>query len=169
METVSSLIDRLNARKSETAADIRQRETDITATEDAMAEALSNRNSEYEDFKATIRDGINAVEPMASAIYALTASSNNKLSVGNIIQKRTAHGKGVSEFSVDPEKAPEAFAAPCGGRSSEGGGITSITGYFKEYLEDEIKTTKAAEAPAQKKFKEQRAAPPSAPSPCARA
>ena len=78
METVSSLIDRLNARKSETAADIRQRETDITATEDAMAEALSDRNSENEDFKATRKDDINAVELMASAIDALTAFSSRR-------------------------------------------------------------------------------------------
>merc|ERR1719263_827885 len=61
METISGLIDRLNAKKKETQADIKQTETDIAATEDAMAEALSNRNSENEDFKAALKDDIDAV------------------------------------------------------------------------------------------------------------
>merc|ERR1719443_1751745 len=68
------------------------------------------------------------------------------------------HGKEDPEYSVDPDKAPETFSAPYGGRSSEGGGITSIMGYIKEDLENEIKTSKAGEAAAQKEFEEQRAA-----------
>merc|ERR1719463_142531 len=46
MDTIQGLIDRLNAKKTETQTDITQTETDIKNTEDAMAEALSNRNSE---------------------------------------------------------------------------------------------------------------------------
>merc|ERR1719263_1045379 len=49
MDTLQGLLDRLNAKKQET-------QTDIAATEDAMAEALSNRNSENEDFKAALKD-----------------------------------------------------------------------------------------------------------------
>merc|ERR1719235_577258 len=156
METISGLIDRLNAKKKETQTDIKQTETDIANTEDAMAEALSNRNSENEDFKAALKDDIDAVALIASAIDAMTAFyKNNKLPLG-LLAKKTH--KDDPEYSVDPDKAPETFSAPYGGRSSEGGGITSIMGYIKEDLENEIKTSKAAEASAQKEFEEQKAA-----------
>merc|ERR1719274_57708 len=62
------------------------------------------------------------------------------------------------EYAVDPDKAPETFSEPYGGRSSEGGGIVSILGYIKEDLENEIGTSKKAEAASQKEFEEQRAA-----------
>merc|ERR1719378_1420975 len=156
MDTIQGLIDRLNAKKTETQTDITQTETDIKNTEDAMAEALSNRNSENEDFKAALKDDIDAVALLASAIDAMTAFyKNNKLPLGLLAKK--AHGK-QPEYSVDPDAAPETFSAPYGGRSSEGGGITSIMGYIKEDLENEIKTSKAAEAASQKEFEEQRAA-----------
>merc|ERR1719463_856451 len=156
MDTLQGLLDRLNAKKQETQADITQTETDIAATEDAMAEALSNRNSENKDFKAALKDDIDAVALLASAIDAMTAFyKNNKLPLG-LLAKKTH--KDDPEYSVDPDKAPETFSAPYGGRSSEGGGITSIMGYIKEDLENEIKTSKAAEASAQKEFEEQKAA-----------
>merc|ERR1719161_1040814 len=101
-------------------------------------------------------DDIDAVALLASAIDAMTAFyKNNKLPLGLLAKK--AHGKDP-EYSVDPDAAPETFSAPYGGRSSEGGGITSIMGYIKEDLENEIKTSKAGEATAQKEFEEQRAA-----------
>merc|ERR1719463_724806 len=81
---------------------------------------------------------------------------NNKLPLG-LLAKKGTHGKEDPEYAVDPDKAPETFSAPYGGRSSEGGGITSIMGYIKEDLENEIKTSKADEAKAQKQFEEQRA------------
>jgi len=155
MDTIQGLIDRLNAKKDETIADRKQTETDIQNTQDAMAEALSNRNTENADFKAALKDDMDAVALIASAIDALTSFyKNNKLPLG-LVQK---HGKGDPEYAVDPDKAPETFSAPYGGRSSEGGGITSIMGYIKEDLENEIKTSKADEASSQKQFEEQRAA-----------
>merc|ERR1719502_1603780 len=154
MDTIQGLIDRLNAKKDEIQADILKTEGDIANTQDAMAEALDNRNKENEDFKAALKDDMDAVALMASAIDALTSFyKNNKLPLG-LVQK---HGKEDPEYAVDPDKAPETFSAPYGGRSSEGGGITSIMGYIKEDLENEIKTSKAAEASAQKEFEEQRA------------
>merc|ERR1719310_2452705 len=121
-----------------------------------MAEALSNRNSENEDFKAALKDDIDAVALLASAIDALTAFyKNNKLPLG-LLAKKGHQSKDDPEYSVDPDKAPETFSAPYGGRSSEGGGITSIMGYIKEDLENEIKTSKKDEATAQKEFEEQR-------------
>merc|ERR1719326_1542421 len=95
---------------------------------------------------------MDAVGLIASAIDALTSFyKNNKLPLG-LVQK-----KQDPEYTVDPDKAPETFSAPYGGRSSEGGGITSIMGYIKEDLENEIKTSKADEAKSQKMFEEQRA------------
>merc|ERR1719482_2526572 len=154
ISNIAGLIDRLNGKKKELNADIKQTEADIQATEDAMAEALSIRNTENEEFKAALKDDIDAVALLASAIDAMTAFyKNNKLPLG-LVQKK---GK-APEYSVDPDKAPETFSAPYGGRSSEGGGIVSIMGYIKEDLENEIKTTKAGEASAQKEFEELRAA-----------
>merc|ERR1719235_870644 len=152
---IQGLIDRLNAKKKEIQADIKQTETDIAATEDAMAEALSTRNSENEDFKAALKDDMDAVALHASAVDAMTAFyKNNKLPLGLLAKK----GKEDPEYSVDPDKAPDAPSADYGGRSSEGGGIVSIMGYIKEDLENEIKTSKKAEAAAQKEFEGQRAA-----------
>merc|ERR1719316_1991744 len=150
---IQGLIDRLNAKKKEIQADIKQTETDIAATEDAMAEALSTRNSENEDFKAALKDDMDAVALPASAVDALTAFyKNNKLPLGLLAKKEDP------EYAVDPDKAPEAPSADYGGRSSEGGGIVSIMGYIKEDLENEIGTSKKAEAASQKEFEEQRAA-----------
>merc|ERR1719178_505613 len=128
---IQGLIDRLNAKKKEIQADIKQTESDIAATEDAMA----------------------AVALLASAIDAMTSFyKNNKLPLGLLAKKEDP------EYAVDPDKAPETFSEPYGGRSSEGGGIVSILGYIKEDLENEIGTSKKAEAASQKEFEEQRAA-----------
>ena len=77
---------------------------------------------------------------------------NNKLPLGLLAKKEDP------EYAADPDKAPETFSEPYGGRSSEGGGITSIMGYIKEDLENEIKEAKAAEATALAEFNKQRAA-----------
>merc|ERR1719217_1992787 len=154
-DNIQGLIDRLEAKKKEIQADIKKTESDIAATEDAMAEALSTRNSENEDFKAALKDDTDAVALLASALDAMTSFyTNNKLPLGLLAKK----SKEDPEYAVDPDKAPETFSEPYGGRSSEGGGIVSILGYIKEDLENEIGTSKKAEAAAQKEFEEQRAA-----------
>merc|ERR1719449_237140 len=105
---IQGLIDRLNAKKKEIQADIKQTESDIAATEDAMAEALSTRNSENEDFKAALKDDMDAVAPLASAVNAMTSFyTNNKLPLGLLAKK--SH-KDDPEYSVDPDKAPETFS-----------------------------------------------------------
>merc|ERR1719262_300291 len=98
---IQGLIDRLNAKKKEIQADIKQTESDIAATEDAMAEALSTRNSENEDFKAALKDDMDAVALLASAVDAMTSFyKNNKLPLGLLAKKEDP------EYSVDPDKAP---------------------------------------------------------------
>jgi predicted nucleic acid-binding Zn-ribbon protein len=170
MTNIQGLIDRLNSKKKELQADIVKTEGDITDTENAMAEALSTRNSEHEDFKAALKDDMDAVALLAQAIDALTAfSKNNKLPLGLVQKKHKKHRKHSShkhsvhakqpEYSVDEDKAPETFSdGGYGGKSSEGGGIVSIIGYIKEDLENEIATTKKAEARAQADYAEQRKA-----------
>jgi len=155
MTNIQGLIDRLNAKKKELQADIAQTESDITATEDAMAEALSTRNSENEDFKAALKDDMDAVALLASAVDAMTAFGKNNPS---FLQAT----KEDPEYSVDADKAPPApggaDSGSYGGAKSQGGGIVSILGYIKEDLENEIGTTKKAEAASQAEFEEQRKA-----------
>merc|ERR1719253_2231541 len=170
MTNIQGLIDRLNSKKKEIQADIVSTEGDITDTENAMAEALSTRNSEHEDFKAALKDDMDAVALLAAAIDALTAfSKNNKLPLGLMQKKHKKHHshhshaakhlKKQPEYSVDEDKAPETFSdGGYKGQSSEGGGIVSIIGYIKEDLENEIATTKKAEATAQKDYENQRKA-----------
>ena len=58
-------------------------EKEILETQEAMAEALANRNKENEDFKAALKDYMDAGELIASAIDALTSFyKNNKLPLG---------------------------------------------------------------------------------------
>merc|ERR1719316_416836 len=101
---------------------------------------------------------MDAVALLASAIDALTSFyKNNKLPMGLLAKGAKVVTKEEPEYSVDEDKAPEALSKSYGGRS-EGGGIVSIIGYIKEDLENEIATTKKAEAAAQQEFEAQRAA-----------
>merc|ERR1719310_1199161 len=113
METIQGLIDRLNAKKEEVEADIKETEKDISTTEDAMAEALSTRNSENEDFKAALKDDLDAVSLIASAIDALAAFyKNNKLPL-NLAQTEKKHEKKHDKKhhgKQDPDKMPETFS-----------------------------------------------------------
>merc|ERR1719380_457078 len=85
---IEGLIDRLNAKKKELQTDIQTTENDIASTEDAMAEALSTRNSENEDFKAALKDDMDAVALLASAVDAMTSFyKNNKLPLGLLAKK----------------------------------------------------------------------------------
>merc|ERR1719353_2761074 len=92
MTNIQGAIDRLNSKKKEIQADIVSTEGDITDTENAMAEAPSTRNSEHEDFKAALKDDMDAVALLAAAIDALTAfSKNNKLPLGLMQKKHKKH------------------------------------------------------------------------------
>merc|ERR1719443_1110107 len=153
MRLTTELIERLNAQKQTIQEDIKQSQDDIKETEDTMAEALSSRNAENEDFKAALKDDLDQVALIASAIDALSEFYKaNKLPMGALLEL-----KKQPEYSEDPDKMPETgFEEPYGGRSSEGGGIVSILGFLKEDTEKEIKTTKAAEAKAQAEYDAQR-------------
>merc|ERR1719375_2089231 len=151
ISNIDGLIDRLNGKKKELNADIKQTEEDIKATEDAMAEALSTRNEENEEFKAALKEDEKAVEILGEALEAMGAFAKNN----GFIQKSTKARAKAPEYKegVMPD---DDLNEPYGGRRSEGGGIESILGYIREDLQNEIKVTKAGEAEAQAKFEEQR-------------
>merc|ERR1719395_420616 len=105
-----------------------------------MAEALSTRNAENEQFKAALKEDEKAVEILGEALEAMGAFAKNN----GFIQK-SAKAPEYKEGTMPDDALNE----PYGGRRSEGGGIESILGYIREDLQNEIKTTSAGEAKAQ--------------------
>merc|ERR1719326_2890972 len=74
------LIERLESKSGELETAIQASTDEILQTQEAMAEALSSRNEENEEFKEALKDDTDAVALLASALDALTAySKNNKL------------------------------------------------------------------------------------------
>merc|ERR1719443_470081 len=103
MKLTTELIERLNDEKRSIQEDVRQSEADIKETEDTMAEALSSRNAENEDFKSALKDDMDQVALIASAIDALSEFYKaNKLPMGALLQL-----KKQPEYSEDPDKMPE--------------------------------------------------------------
>jgi len=147
ISNINGLIERLEGKKKELISDIKQTESDIASTEEAMAEALSIRNTENEEFKAALKEDEKAVEILGEALEAMGAFAKNN----GFIQK-AAKGPEYKEGTMPDDSLNE----PYGGARSEGGGIESILGYIREDLQNEIKTTKAGEAKAQGQFEEQR-------------
>merc|ERR1719379_1453143 len=115
ISNIDGLIDRLNGKKKELLADIKQTEQDITATEDAMAEALSTRNAENEEFKAALKEDEKAIEILGSALEALGAFAKNN----GFIQKSA---KKMKEPEYKEGTMPDdALNEPYGGARSESG------------------------------------------------
>jgi len=150
ISNIEGLIDRLEGKKKELLADIKQTESDIQATEDAMAEALSTRNAENEEFKAALAEDKKAVEILGEALEAMGAFQKNN----GFIQKSKKAVK-APEYKTGTMPDDD-LNEPYGGARSEGGGIESILGYIREDLQNEIKTTSAGEAKAQAQFEAQR-------------
>jgi len=157
MDRLQGEIDRLEAEKTELEEDIRQTETDISATQDAMAEALSQRSEASEQFKAALKDDLDAVALLESAVAAMSEfSKSNKLPLG-LVQDGAKVRKARRGPEYDDSGAPpDTFSEPYGGRSNEGGGIVSILGYLKEDVENEILKAKEAESKEQKEFEKGR-------------
>merc|ERR1719498_2126271 len=147
------LIERLTAKSNEMEEQIAATQADITSTEEAMEEALAQRNQESQDFKDALKDDTDAVALLAQENEAPTDFyTNNKIPLG-LVQKK------APEYTVDPDKAPETpgFEKPYGGRKSESTGIIAILSMIKEDLENEIVEGKKAETAAAAEFAEMRA------------
>jgi len=139
-------IERLNAKKKDLQADLAKARQDIEDTENAMAEALSQRNADNEEFKAALKDDMDAVGLLASALDAMTAFyRKNKLPL-ELVQRREP------EYSEDAPPEGSSFKNDGGYKGREGGGIISILKYLKEDLENEILTSKKSEGEAQESF-----------------
>merc|ERR1719247_2065589 len=97
------LIERLTAKSNEMEEQIAATQAEITATEEAMEEALAQRNQESQDFKDALKDDTDAVALLAQAIEALTSFyTNNKIPLA-LLNK----GHKEPEYTTDPDKAPE--------------------------------------------------------------
>merc|ERR1719230_1005517 len=107
MDTIKGLIERLTAKKAETLDQAKQTETDIKDTQTALDEALAARNAETEEFKEALKDDMDAVALLASAMDALTAFEKNNPSLAQISSHQRKSRQ--PEYSVDPDAAPETF------------------------------------------------------------
>ena len=146
------LIERLESVEEKIDKGIESTEAEILQTEEAMEEALANRNEETEEFRKALKDDTDAAALIAGAIEALTAFYvNNKLPL-NLLANR------APEYSSDPDVAPETgkIDEGYGGASSESKGIIGILKMLKEHLENEIAEAKKEEAAAAAEFAEQR-------------
>merc|ERR1719311_1981628 len=131
----------------------------MASTEDAMAEALSERNSESEDFRAALKDDLDAIELLGKASEALGFFlQKNSRAVKKQQQSRSLVWSHGPEYD-DTGAAPDTFSAPYGAKTREqGGGIQQIIQYLKEDLENEVLLAKESETKAQKAFEDQRLA-----------
>jgi len=157
ISNIEGLIERLEGKKKELEADIKQTEDDIQTTEDAMAEALSTRNTENEQFKAALKEDEKAVEILGEALEAMGAFSKNNGFIQTAKQNKKQKSAKAPEYKegvMPDDDLNEPYVG--GSKRSDSGGIESILGYIREDLQNEIKTTKAGEAKAQKQFEEQR-------------
>merc|ERR1719159_2330751 len=74
IQDLTELVGRLEATKRELQEQQTATEAEIASTEDAMAEALSERNAESEEFRAALKDDLDAVEILGKATGALKES-----------------------------------------------------------------------------------------------
>merc|ERR1719428_2537934 len=111
-----------------------------------MNEILAERNTESEEFKKALKDDTDAVALIEQAIASITKFyTDNKIPL-ELMKKEP-------EYTVDEDKAPEAFGdGGYGGRKSESTGIIAILSMLKEDLEKEINVAREEEAAAQAEY-----------------
>merc|ERR1719160_1545639 len=113
-----------------------------------MVELLAARNEDQEAFKKAMKDDTDAIALLAQAIESITAFyTDNKLPLA-LVQKEP-------EYTVDPDKAPDADFGDGTKRKSETTGIIAILSMLKEDLEKEVQVARAVEAEAQAEYKKQ--------------
>merc|ERR1719453_2071444 len=115
ISNIEGLIDRLNGKKKELTAEIKQTEADIKATEDAMAEALSTKNEENEEFKAALAEDEKAVEILGEALEAMGAFAKNNGFIQKSAIQKSAKAPEYKEGVMPDDDLNE----PYGGRRSE--------------------------------------------------
>merc|ERR1719386_36434 len=142
------LKERQEAKKKDVISEKEAIQDEIAVAKTEMEEMLAARNDENAEFKKALKDDTDAVALLQQAIESITAFyTNNKIPL-ELVQE--------PEYTVDEDKAPEAFGdGGYGGRKSESTGIIAILSMLKEDLEKEIKTARGEEAAAQSEYETQ--------------
>jgi len=151
IEKAAEKLERLEDEEKELQNTIDALDDDISKTKADMEELLEMRNQESDAFKKALKDDADAVALLEQAIVSLTQFyKNNKIPLA-LAQKEP-------EYSEDPDKAPDAsFAKSYGGRKGESRGIVAILEMIKEDTANEMKTSRADDADAQKTYEKNRA------------
>lgn len=154
IEKTEAMLERMGDSETELKATIKSLEEAIGESKTNLEELLSMRNAESEAHIQAMKDDSDAVELIGKAIVSLT-----KFYKSNKIPLALAQKKEDPKYAVDEDKAPEtSFSGDYGGRKGESGGIISILGMLKEDTENEMKTSAADDADAQKDYLKQRGA-----------
>merc|ERR1740138_851295 len=123
--------------------DISQLQAKITAAvkkkadlEEAMEQALADREAENQAFTTAKQDDLNAIELLGQAIEALSAYGTNNA----LLQQ--------PEFAVSEDQAPDATFSDKDNMKNAQGGIIQLLTQIKENLEIEIGVSTKGEAKA---------------------
>jgi hypothetical protein len=154
IEKAEETLGILKNKQKETQQELKAILSEIEATKKAMEDRLEMRNEERKAFEQALLDDTKAVESIGLAIASLESFyKNNKMPLPELLQAREP------EYTIDDDKAPEtSFGDKYKSRTSESGGIIAILAMLSEDFEKEIKTGRAEDAEAQKKYEEDMAA-----------
>jgi len=152
IKKADEMLKRYGNTKDELNDEIGKIEDDIKETNKNMKELLDFRNKESADFVQALKDDTDAVALLKKATAALSKFyKNNKIPL-ELAQKK------APEYTEDPDKAPETWSEPYGGKKSESGGILAILAMLTEDLEKEIADGRADDADAEEKYEKQNGA-----------
>jgi len=113
--------------------------------EEAMAEALADREAENQAFTAAKQDDLNAIELLGQAIEALSAYGGNNA----LLQQ--------PEFEVSEDQAPDATFSSKDNHADAQNGIVMLLTQIKENLEIEIGVSTKGEAKATMEYEKLKA------------
>merc|ERR1719240_502275 len=131
----------LEAEKEDTL----KKKTDL---EEAMAEALADREAENQAFTTAKEDDLKAIELLGQAIEALSAYGSNNAFL---------QGKRQPEFEVSEDQAPDAEFSDKDKHANAQGGIIQLLTQIKENLESEVGLGVKSEAKATEEYEARRA------------
>lgn len=151
IEKTEAALKRMENTKKNLGDEISQLEKDIAATKKEQAELLKLRNSEVGEFRQALKDDADAIELMKQAIVTLEKFYKDNNIALEFAQK-------APEYTKDPDKAPDTWSEPYGGRKSESGGILAILAMLVEDVEKEMAEARADDADAQAQYEKQNGA-----------
>lgn len=128
-------------------------ETEINRTRDEIAEALSMRNSEVDQFRQVLKDDADAVALLVQTLVTLRRFyKRNDIPISLIAEE--------PEYTNDPDKAPDTTwsGANYGGRKSETRGVVAILEMIKEDIEKEMKVGREDDATGERQYEKERGA-----------